>query len=376
LLLCASGFAADPDYRQSAAQLEQVRAQIQQLQRQVRQERARQDRASAQLRKLDEAVAAAAARLRDVEQKLADTDRRIATLQGEIAAQNAHIAAQREQLGHQLRASYANSGGGYLKLLLNADDPLRMGRMLTYHRYLHAARKQKLEAAAAQVQKLAGLQEALARETADLEQLRRQESDKQRDIAAARQQRAAALAAIDARIAAQGSELERLEKDAANLERLMQRLHDVLADVKDVKLDKRPFRNSRGQLHWPLSGAVLARFGQDRGLGEMRWNGVLIQGQVGVPIRAVARGHVVFADWLRGFGLLMIIDHGDGFMTLYGHNEAIFKENGDWVQAGDIIASVGTGGRPRTAGLYFEVRSGGKPVDPLRWLQPASGAAR
>src|SRR5699024_286300 len=147
-------------------------------------------------------------------------------------------------------------------------------------------------------------------------------------------------------------------------------------DVKDAQLGKQPFRNRRGALDWPVRGSLLARFGQDRDLGDVRWNGIVIKNKAGAPIQAVAHGRVVFADWLRGFGLLVIIDHGEGFMTLYGHNEAVFKENGDWVRPGDIIATVGTGGRPRATGLYFEVRSGGKPLDPLRWLKPTPDAGQ
>jgi septal ring factor EnvC (AmiA/AmiB activator) len=375
LLASAPDLVAGADYKESQAQLEQVRQRIQQLQLQMRQERARQDEVSTQLRKLDAAVAAAAGRLRDVEQQLADADRRVAALGREVAAQQARIGAHREQLGQQLRAAYANSGSGYLKLLLNADDPLRLGRILTYHRYLQAARKQEMDAAAAQLLRLSKLEQELASEKAVLEQLRLQALVSQQEIAAARAQRAEALVAIEARIATRGDELDRLKADAAELEQLLERLRGALADVQDLRLDKQPFRNGRGQLEWPLNGPLLARFGEDRGIGGMRWSGVLIQGREGEPVRSVARGHVVFADWLRGFGLLLIIDHGDGFMTLYGNNEAIFKENGDWVQPGEVIASVGAGGMPRAAGVYFEVRAGGKPVNPLQWLRPAAGGS-
>lgn len=376
LMLWLSLAAAEPDYQQSAARLQQIKAQIDQLQKDLRQERARQDKASAELRKLDEAVSRAAGRLRDVEIKRAETSKSVTVLQADISAQRAHMAQHQDQLGQQLRTSYANGSSSYLKLLLNTDDPLRMGRLLTYHRYLHLARREALQSAVAELQKLNAMEETLANQLSELEVLRRQESARQQDILAARRQRAEALAAIDAHIAAQDQQLQGLQKDAADLEQLMQRLQDVLADVKDLRFDEQPFSSRRGQLGWPLRGPVLARFGQDRGLGDMHWNGILIEGQAGAVVTAIARGHVVFADWLRGFGLLIIIDHGDGFMTLYGHNEAIFKENGDWVQPGETIATVGSGGRPRRTGLYFEVRSGGKPVDPLRWLQPAVQAKR
>jgi septal ring factor EnvC (AmiA/AmiB activator) len=370
--LCGqAGFAADPPSRESEAKLAQVRERIQRLQIQLRQERVRQDEASAQLRKLDEKVGRIAGRLRLIEQKLADGSERVETLRREVAAQHARVDAHRDQLGRQLRAAYANGNSGYLKLLLNEEDPLRLGRVLAYHRYIQASHERALDTAAAELQRLSELEQALAAETSALEALRERELRAQQEVAAARREKAAGLARIEASIAAKGGELDRLKADADALEQLLDRLRDALADLKDLRLEERPFRASRGRLDWPLSGGVLARFDEARGVGAMRWRGVQIEGRVGDPVRAVARGHIVFADWLRGFGLLLIIDHGDGFMTLYGYNEAIFKESGDWVQAGDVIASVGTGRTRRKPGLYFEVRSGGKPVDPLQWLRPA-----
>lgn len=373
-LLVASALpAASPDYHESEARLVLVRERIRQVQAQLQREQAQQDAASGQLRKLGDRIAQTAARLRDLERQLTAAQGRVATLRREVSAQQARIDGNRDELGRQLRAAYASSRDGYLKLLLSTDDPLQLGRVLTYHRYLQAARRQELEAATAELQRLDELERKLAAETAKLTELRDQELAAQRKVAAARRERAAALAAIEARIAAGGQELSRLQADAAALELLLARLRDALADVKDLRFDQRPFTARRGRLAWPLKGTLLARFGEERGLGEMRWSGVLIAAQPGDPVRAVARGRVVFADWLRGFGLLLIVDHGDGFMTLYGHNEAIYKETGDWVQPGDIVAAVGAGGTRRAPGLYFEVRSKGEPVDPLLWLQPTGG---
>jgi septal ring factor EnvC (AmiA/AmiB activator) len=370
-LCSAPTSAADPRYRESEAELTQVRERIEQLQIQLRNDRARHDDATAQLRALDEKVAEVAGRLRLVERKLANAAARVAALRGEVAAQQQRIGAHRNQLARQLRAAYASGNGGYLKLMLNEEDPLRLGRILAYHRYLQAAHRQEMNAASAEIARLSELEQALATETAALDDLRGQELRAQQQVAAARQERTASLDRIEARIAARGEEITRLEADAASLERLLQQLRAALADVQIEQLERRPFRDGRGRLNWPLSGTLLAQFGDERGVGNMRWSGVLIEGQPGDAVRAVARGHVVFADWLRGFGLLLIIDHGDGFMTLYGHNEAIFTDNGAWVQPGDVIASVGASGAQRKPSLYFEVRSGGKPVDPMKWLRPS-----
>lgn len=361
--------AADPGYRESEARLQQLRMRIEQVQEQLREERSRQDEASERLRKLDEKVAAVASRQREIEGQLDKAAKRVAALRQDVSSQRQRIAAHREQLARQIRAQYANGNGGYLKLMLSEEDPMRLGRILAYYRYFQAAHRAEMDAAAAEILRLSELEQALASEVAVLEDLRTQEQQAQQELAAAREQRVVELERIAARVAARGDEMARLNADAASLERLLEKLRDALADVKDVKLDAVSFRNRRGRLDWPLSGGLLARFGEDRGIGHLRWSGVLIEGKPGAAVQAVAHGHVVFADWLRGFGLLMIVDHGDGFMTLYGHNESLYAETGAWVKPGDVIASVGTGGSQRKPSLYFEVRSDGKPVDPMRWLR-------
>lgn len=361
-------FGAEPRYQESEAKLAEVRQRIRALQAEMQRERAEQDAASAELRRLDERVATVAARLRDVERQLDEAAARVGALERDVAAQQARITAHREQIARQLRAAYASGRGGNLKLLLNAEDPLRLGRVFVYHRYFQAAHRGEMDAAVAEVERLGELEQQLAAETEELEALRGRELRTQEEITLARAERRQALDAIEARLAAGGEELARLEADAAALEQLLAKLRDTLADVRDLRFDDRPFKAARGKLRWPLEGKLIARYGDRRGVGDMRWSGVLIAGKAGAEVRAPARGHVVFADWLRGFGLLLIVDHGDGFMTLYGHNEAIFKENGDWVEAGEVVASVGASGSQRRSGLYFEVRSGGKPVDPQRWL--------
>jgi septal ring factor EnvC (AmiA/AmiB activator) len=374
LLLCGqAALAVEPRYQESEAKLAQLRAQIERLQAELRKDRTRQDEAAGELQALDANIARLAVDLRSIEHKLGEAGRRVDSLRRDIAAQQARIRAHKDQLARQLRAAYASANGGFLRLLLSEEDPMRLARMLAYHRYMQAAHKQKMDASAAEIAKLAELEQALAAETASLQTLRDEELKAQAAMAAAREERLAALAAIEAAISARGQEISRLKADAAGLESLLAKLRDVLADVRDLRLDQQPFRTTRGRLEWPLKGALLARYGEQRGVGEMRWSGVLIGGRPGEPVRAVARGHVVFADWLRGFGLLLILDHGDGFMTLYGHNDAIYKENGDWVQPGEVIAAVGASGGQRKPGLYFEVRAAGKPVDPLQWLRVTRG---
>ena len=144
-------------------------------------------------------------------------------------------------------------------------------------------------------------------------------------------------------------------------------LGELLADIPQSPSDARPFKQQKGKLPWPTSGPFLATFGEPRKQGGLTWNGVLISAKHGTPVRAISHGRVAFADWLQGFGFITIIDHGEGYMSLYGHNETLVKQAGDWVDAGEVIATSGDSGGQPMPGVYFEIRSRGKPVNPSRW---------
>jgi septal ring factor EnvC (AmiA/AmiB activator) len=176
------------------------------------------------------------------------------------------------------------------------------------------------------------------------------------------------LAALEREIGAKDRRLKALVEDEARLQRVLATLRRALADLPRGFDAEKPFPTQRGHLPWPASGSVKAAFGARRGVGELKWNGILIAAPEGRAVHAVHRGRVAFADWLRGFGLLMIVDHGDGYMSLYGHNQHLLKEVGEWVEAGEAVASVGASGGRAESGLYFEIRHDGRPVDPVRWL--------
>ena len=151
--------------------------------------------------------------------------------------------------------------------------------------------------------------------------------------------------------------------------------HDIARDIAHDIADSEPFEDMRGRLPWPVNGDLLASFGSVRGGSGLPRQGALIAAATGQPVRAVHRGRVAYADWLRGFGLLLIVDHGDGFMSLYGHNETLVRDTGDWVESAEIIATAGDSGGYAEPSLYFEIRRDGKPVDPGRWWAESSATA-
>ena len=174
------------------------------------------------------------------------------------------------------------------------------------------------------------------------------------------------LATLKARLAEDGAEIERLAAQEADLSRLIAELTSILSDYP-ITSDQ-PFASLKGKLTWPVAGQLLHDFGQPRANGRLKWNGVVLAASRGREVRAVYHGRVIFADWLDGMGLLVIVDHGGGYLTLYGHNETTMKSAGDWVAPGDVIATVGaSGGQPR-ASLYFEIRRNARPVDPGAWF--------
>jgi septal ring factor EnvC (AmiA/AmiB activator) len=182
-----------------------------------------------------------------------------------------------------------------------------------------------------------------------------------------RRQRKELLAELGKKIKNQENTLTDLETSRGRIENLLKSLGELLADIPTSPSETRPFVSLKGKLPWPVNGPFMGSFGQPKNYGNLKWNGVLIQAELGTPVHVVSHGRVAFADWLQGFGFIIIIDHGEGYMSLYGHNESLFKQTGDWVQANEVIATAGDSGGQLLTGVYFEIRSRGKPVDPSKW---------
>jgi septal ring factor EnvC (AmiA/AmiB activator) len=252
------------------------------------------------------------------------------------------------------------------KLLLSQESPAALGRMLVYFDYYHRARSARIDTVAGELERLAALEQETTRIASELAAL---EAAQAREVAAlerSRDDRRAAITKLDADIKDRSAAVAKLRAEEQRLAELVKRLSEVMAGFP-VDADE-PFARLKGKLAWPVQGRLGGDFGQPRGAGPVKWNGVLLEASAGTPVRAVYHGRVAFADWLQGLGLLVIVDHGGGYMSLYGHNGALLKESGDWVEPGEVIAQVGdTGGQAR-AGLYFEIRFNGEPVNPHPWI--------
>jgi septal ring factor EnvC (AmiA/AmiB activator) len=273
-----------------------------------------------------------------------------------------------------VRTAYALGRGDQVRLLLGQDDPRRAERMLGYYQLIGARR-------AARVEEIRGLQRSLQRleqqereETSRLARLASRQDETRRRLEGALRARQAILSDLEQTIAADQSRASALEGDAEAMRALIERLKRDAQIADEVGLSQAAITDLRGQLAWPLDAArVLRTFGEGREQGALHADGVLLAAPQGAEVRAIHHGQVAYANWLRGFGMLIVIDHGDGYMSLYGHNQALMKEVGEWVAAGDLIALAGSSGGTELNGLYFAIRHDGRAIDPARWCQATRG---
>jgi septal ring factor EnvC (AmiA/AmiB activator) len=357
---------------EAQAKLDAVQAEIARTRAKASREHAAAGKLTRELKKAELSVAAAREALSDLGAERAQHAAKRAALTAQRKAREARVAAERTALAGEVRAAYLIGRSEPLKLLLNQRDPARAGRMLAYYGYFGRARAQEIGRIEADVKQLDALDAQLASEDQHLAELEAQQRDQLGELEQARSDRRATLASLKADARTSEAHLKRLQDEQAGLESLMRKLERALESERAA--GHGAFAKLRGRLEWPVAGRVAARFGETRA-GGLKWDGVLIDTQRGAEVRAVSDGRVVFADWLPGLGLLMIIDHGDGYLSLYAHNERLYKTVGARVAAGEPIAAAGdTGGSSRPE-LYFEIRRRGRPIDPRPWFRASAPTA-
>jgi len=358
----------EADARKAEEQLRAVKSEIERVTRQVSAEQVERDRLTSELRSAELSVAKARESLSDVRRQRAEDAARRAAVASEKRTREAELDRNRGALAGQLRAAYLIGRQEPLKLLLNQKDPQLAGRMFVYYSYFGHARAGQIHLIEGDVQRLAELDGELAVADEKLAELEKQQREELVALEQARERRRDVLASLEAQSYTRAQNLERLRTQQAGLEKLVRELRAAMARFPVEGNDA--FMRLRGKLAWPVSGHLVARFGEPRA-GGVHWDGVLVATERGAPVKAVCQGRVIYADWLPGLGLLAVVDHGDGYLSLYGHNERLYKAAGEQVAAGDTIAAAGdSGGSPRPE-LYFEIRKSGKPVDPRPWFKAA-----
>jgi septal ring factor EnvC (AmiA/AmiB activator) len=364
-----TGGAKTTDSATAKAKLAEVQARIAVLTERLRADLKERDALHARLRDAELGITAKRRRLENLRGALVVAERRRAELRADETRERTAQAAERAALALQARAAYMQGPQPELKVLLHQSDPAAAGRMSIYYGYFARARAQEIAAMDARVGRIADLAAQLKRSTDDLLALESDAGQEMSDLKRAREERAAALAAVTREVRSGSQELAQLKREEQAEEALIADLNRVLQDFPVAA--QQSFAALHGKLPWPVQGRLTARYQEVRAnvASGLRWNGVLIETTRGAKVRAAYFGRVVYADWLPGLGLLLIIGHRGNYLTLYGHAEVLYKSVGDWVAPGDVIAAMADAAGPAPQ-LYFEIRDGRTPKDPKIWLKP------
>jgi septal ring factor EnvC (AmiA/AmiB activator) len=367
LLLYSTAFqacAAGVDAKE--AELRQVRTRIEAIRKQIHADAERRDALTGQLQQADLQIQSARERLAEVRSRRVESEQKLAGLKNEQAQTQRAVVDERDELGAELRVAYMNGRQEQLKLLLNQQDPAAVGRMLAYYGYFGRARAERITSITEHLAHLELLGDSIAAETARLRDLEAENARDVKALAGARERRAQTLAEVQAKLRTRNDQLAKLQSDAQALEKLVEQLRRAIEEFPE--LAEQPFQRVKGKLPWPVKGGLLAKYGQLRAGGPLKWQGVVIAAERGAQVRAPYYGRVVYADWLPGLGLLVVLDHGGGYMSLYGHNEQVYRRVGDRVAPGDALAAVGEAAGLGRPGLYLEIRKGKQTLDPQEWL--------
>ncbi|MCV6605320.1 MAG: peptidoglycan DD-metalloendopeptidase family protein [Porticoccaceae bacterium] len=347
--------------------LDTLKSRIADLQRSLQASAKNRDQQSVALRKAEVAEGKLRKQIAHSQQSLQQLKSELSQLDRE-RKQLLNARRQQQQLiAQHINAAYRMGREEQIKLLLNEQDPARFNRLLKYHDYFLQARNDKIQSYLNTIARLDQVQVTIAakqrQQLAQQEQLKHQQAGLKERIA----ERKVALAAISREITSDQKQLNKLQQERAALEQVITSLEQAIAEL-DMPGNSEPFAKRQGKLQWPVKGKLRKRFGNLR-KADIRWHGWLLGADAGAPVSAIHHGRVVFSDYLRGHGLLLIIDHGDGYMSLYAHNQVLLKETGEWVQSGEMISRVGSSGGQENSALYFEIRKNSQPRNPAKWLK-------
>lgn len=354
-----------------------IQAQIQKSQRKLEKDRGEAGQLEKELRESEQQIGKLKQKLQITEANLENSRQHIQSLDLQKQALLDKLAKHRGILYAQIRSEYLYGGQEKLKLLLNQLEPNKLSRTLVYYDYLHRARLQEIEQVTEILQSVAEVQNKIVEHKNKAVQALSELLNEKQSLLEQHQKREAVLASLNASVSSEQSKLSSLESDEKKLKELIQSLREALANTPIIDQGQ-GFAELKGNLFWPAAGKPHNRFGQKRNTARniLSWQGVFIPSNEGNNVRTIFHGRVAFAEWMRGLGLLIIVDHGDGYMSLYGHNQSLYKQLGEWVDAGDLIATIGNSGGNTRFGLYFEIRKQGKPINPAKWCTKPAAAGR
>lgn len=371
LFLASQGWVAgapENKIKQSENQLQQIEGRIETLRADLSESGSHRDQLLSELQESEKQIGLSAKRLHHIGDQLRQQQARFDDLEKKYTVQQEALQDERLALKRQVRAAYAMGRQQRLKILLNQQDPAIVSRLMVYYDYFNEARLQQMGRIRRSMDDLQRARVEISNERAQLLDLESRELAERAQQEANRQQRQEVVDSLGLEMRDISERLAALVKDQEQLLKLLTQLREQELSMPLEQTEVLPISSLKGKLRWPVKGRIEASFGTTKA-GNLKWDGMIIAAPEGHEVYAIHRGRVAFADWLRGFGLLMIIDHGGGYMSLYGHNQSLFREAGEWVEAGERIALVGSSGGRSHSGVYFGIRIGGDPVNPKQWCQ-------
>ncbi|MBI5430522.1 MAG: peptidoglycan DD-metalloendopeptidase family protein [Nitrosomonadales bacterium] len=360
-------------------ELENLRKKISAVQREINKTSESKSEAADDLRESERAISDINRRLAELAAQRQATDLKLNGLQAQERGLLGNLAQQQGLLNRLLYQQYLGGKQEHLKLLLSGRNPNQTARDLQYYRYIARDRASWLTLLRNNLARLDEVSKRMREQRAELASLQARQSAQRHLLEKQQRARQQTLGKISRQLRQQRREIKHLQRDENRLSQLVQKIAAMLAqrrsnsifrndNLPDDRFDGSPFPQLKGKLVLPVKGGVTNRFNTPRPDSTVLWKGLFLRTSSGQAVKAIAAGRVVFADWLRGFGNLLIIDHGNNYMSLYGNNETLYKQVGDVLRGGDTIAATGNSGGNEDFGLYFELRHEGKPLDPMKWL--------
>lgn len=371
-LLAAPASANQKDLKEE--ELKALQVKISKLKQTIDVKEDSKSRYTRQLEKIERKVGALSRNIRDTEKKIGQKQAELKKLRKTRKQHQQQLSRENDILAQQVYTAFTLGTQEKAKLLFSQQDPEIFQRNLVYYQYFSNARVKLIDNVKANIDKIIETEIQINNTRLGLEKNHKLQKTQIAQLSKDRNKRKSIIALLDKLLKKQGRYLSKLEDDANQLQNLISSIQEILTEtpLQDPEFDRKTFAMLKGKLAWPVKGKLKQLFGRQKPLSGLRWQGIVIDAPAGRYVRAISHGRIAFADWLRGMGNLVIIDHGNSYLSLYGHNESLFKSAGEWVESGDIISSIGNSGGQSQTGLYFEIRKKGKPQDPTRWCKSSN----